>query len=278
MTKSYVSFNLIFLALFCSELVAFIFVLSKTAILALGLGALFLTVFSYFVLLFYFQTKKPDQLVHLKDRFITSCREILPDRLSLAEALSKLATYLTDFEKNFYATPSALITRFSSYCYAEDVFKMKILLMKAAIDEHMKQIQETPTDLAVHASLANAYAGLSKIYRSSQKNSFELKFRNAAQLAIEEFRILSHFAPNDPWAHEQLATGYRDLEMPEEELREVETLLKLKPQDKEILFRLGTLYFKQGQNAKGLQIYKELKGLNFKKAENLISSYGSFPL
>ena len=76
--------------------------------------------------------------------------------------------------------------------------------------------------------------------------------------------------------YEQLAIGYRDLDMPEEEMREVETLLKLRAQDKEILYRLGTLYFKQGMNAKGLQIYEELRRGNFKKAEDLMSAYGSF--
>ena len=62
----------------------------------------------------------------------------------------------------------------------------------------------------------------------------------------------------------------------EKEIKEVELLLKLRPQDKEILYRLGSLYFSQGLNAKGLQIYEELKRTNYKKAEDLISSYGSF--
>jgi hypothetical protein len=56
----------------------------------------------------------------------------------------------------------------------------------------------------------------------------------------------------------------------------METLLTLRPQDKEILYQLGILYFNQGMNAKGLQTYEELKKANFKKAEDLISSYGIF--
>jgi tetratricopeptide (TPR) repeat protein len=116
-------------------------------------------------------------------------------------------------------------------------------------------------------------------YNKFQKKThyFDQKFKEAARLAIEEFRILSHYAPNDPWVHEQLAVGFHDLGMPDEEVKEVETLLKLRPQDKEILFRLGMLYFKQNQNAKGLQVYEELKKANFKKAENLISAYGTVP-
>lgn len=288
-THSFVSFNLLFLALFTSELFLFFFFLpflTKSAIFAFALGGLFLTCFSYFVLLFYFQAKKPEQLIFLKDQFIQSCRQVLSippgeaqHHLSLAEALSKLSSYLHDFEWNFYNVPrflqpiSGLISRFSAYCYGEDVFKMKLLLLRAAVDEHLKQIRTTPTDLEVHASLANTYVALSKIY---QGPLFEEKYRLTARLAIEEFCILSQYAPNDPWVHEQLAAGYRDLGMPEEEMREVETLLKLRSQDKEILYLLGTLYFKQGMNAKGLQIYEELRKANFKKAEDLMGFYGTF--
>ncbi len=148
--------------------------------------------------------------------------------------------------------------------------------MAAAIEEHLKQIRVTPTDLEVHASLATTYVLQSKIYRikGTRKEDLEERFRTSSRLAIEEFQILNHYAPNDPWVHSQLAIGYRDLDMPIEELREVETLLKLCPHDKETLFRLGKLYFCQGMNAKGLQIYEELKQSNFKKAEELIASYG----
>lgn len=288
-THSFVTFNVLYLTLFVAELIlffSFLSFLSKSAILAFALGGIFLTCFSYFVLLFYFQAKKPEQLIHLRDQFLQSCRQLLPippgeaqHHLSLADALSKLSAYLHDFEWNFYSVPKLLspfsrwISSFSAYCYGEDVLKMKLLLLQAAIEEHLKQIRSTPTDLEVHASLANTYVALSKIYKGA---SLEEKFRNTARLAIEEFTILSQYAPNDPWVHEQLAVGYRDLGMPEEEMKEVETLLKLRSQDKEILYRLGNLYFKQGMNAKGLQIYEELKRGNFKKAEDLIASYGSF--
>jgi len=287
-THSFVSFNLLFLVLFSSELFLFFFFfpfLTRSAVFAFALGALFLTCFSYFVLFFYFQAKKPEQLIQLRDRFLQSCRQVFPvppgdvqHHLSLAEALSKLSAYLHEFEWNFYKVPKVLqvfskaISRFSAYCYGEDVFKWRLLLLQAAVDEHLEQIRATPTDLEVHASLANTYVALSKIY---QGPLFEERYRVSARLAVEEFCILSHYAPNDPWVHEQLALGYRDLGMPEEEMREVETLLKLRSQDKEILYRLGVLYFKQGMNAKGLQVYEELKRGNFKKAEDLIGFYGS---
>lgn len=305
-TSSFVLFNLCFFLLVGAEisLIAFFFsfLSSRSSIFAFALGTFLLTCFTYFVLLFYYQAKKPQQLHDLKDRFVASCRQLLPmpvgeaqHHLSLANSLSRLSSYLQDFEWSFYKIPSLLhplsrwIHRLSAYCYGEDVFRMKQLLLFAAIEEHLKQIRIAPTDLEVHASLANHYVALSRIYKELLKMPhdaprakrtrklhplLEEKFREAAHLAIEEFRILNDYAPNDPWVHEQLAVGYHDLEMPEEEIREVEMLLKLRPQDKEVLFRLGTLYFQQGQNAKGLQVYEELKQSHYKKAEDLLANYG----
>ncbi|EKE07969.1 MAG: hypothetical protein ACD_17C00419G0004 [uncultured bacterium] len=283
--KSFVNFHLLYLLLFTSEITlffCFLPFLTKSTFFAFSLGGLFLTCFSYFVLLFYYQAKKPEQLIQLRDSFLRSCRQALStshgageDHLSLADALAKLAAYLQDFELNVYQTPKflqSLSARLAVRFYGEDVYKMKLLLLQAAIDEHLKQIRMAPTDLEVHASLAGAYIALAKVYQEKEE---EGKFRMSSRLAIEEFRILSHYAPNDPWVHEQLAIGYRDLGMPEEEMKEVETLCKLRSQDKETLFRLGTLYFKQGMNAKGLQIYENLQKANFQKAETLISSYGS---
>lgn len=298
-TSSFVLFHLFFSLIFFSQIFSgiffFSFLSSRSAMLAFALGALLLTCFTYFVLLFYYQAKKPQQLTSLKDQFLASCEQHLPmpegvaqHHLSLADALFKLAAYLQDFESNFYKIPRLLyplskpIQRFSSYCYREDVFRMKQLLLLAAVEEHLKQIRVSPTDLEVHASLANHYIALSRLYKEALSahrklaSYFEEKFRSFANLAIEEFRILQHYAPNDPWVHEQLAVGYRDLEMPEEEIFEVEALSKLRPQDLEVLFRLGSLYFQQGQNAKGLSVYETLKQSHYKKAEDLVTNYGRY--
>ncbi len=105
--------------------------------------------------------------------------------------------------------------------------------------------------------------------------SFKQKFRLTAEKAIEEFKILSDYAPHDPWVHAQLAYSYRDLQMPKEEIKEYEAILQLCPDDKETLFKLGKLYFEQGQNAKGLKIYETLKFSHYKKAESLIHFYGA---
>lgn len=301
----FIHFNILFIALFITETSLFAIFLTKmnhSAFLALSLSALFVTSFSYLVLLFYFQARKPEQLIAIKEDFIHSCRRVLSTpagmaqhHLSIAEALSRLSRYLHDFEWEFYKVPApfqfcnSLIARFSAYFYWEDVFKIKQMLLSAAIDEHIKQIRITPTDLEVHASLGNTYVALAKLYREPVQTShhprfdrlrkhqsiFDEKSNTYSRLAMEEFKILSQYASDDPWVHEQMAMGYKDLGIPDEEIKEVEILLKLRPQDKEILYRLGSLYFSQGLNAKGLQAYEELKRTHFKKAEDLIASYGT---
>lgn len=304
-SRSVVLFHFLFLSVFLIEAAAFLCIfpiLSHTATLALSLIIVFLTGFSYFVLLFYFQARKPEQILLLKDDFLESCRRLISvppgmsqHHLSIAEALSRLSQYLVDFEWSFYKVPSifafssSFISRFSAYFHWEDVFELKQLLLTAAIEEHLKQIRITPTDLEVHASLAGTYVALSKLYRDplqaathprsnhfrKLQSQYEEKATAYSRLAMEEFKILSQYAANDPWVHEQMALGYKDLGIPEEEIREVEILLKLRPQDKDILYRLGSLYFSQGLNAKGLQVYDELKRTNYKKAEDLIVSYGA---
>jgi hypothetical protein len=100
------------------------------------------------------------------------------------------------------------------------------------------------------------------------------KFRETAGKAIEELKILSEFAPDDPWVHSQLAYSYHDLQMPVQEIREYETICRLAPQDKDALLKLGTLYFQLGENALGLKVFEELRRSHYKKAEQLIESYG----
>src|SRR5580704_11266334 len=72
-TRQYALFHITFFSLAVFELIAFVLFfsfLTKTAIFAFSLAGLFLTAFSYFVLLFYFQAKKPDQLIQVRKTFL----------------------------------------------------------------------------------------------------------------------------------------------------------------------------------------------------------------
>ncbi len=297
-TRYYALFHLLFLTLACVEIFAFLLFFSfftKSALLAFSLAGLFLTGFSYFVLRFYFQAKKPEQFLQLQNAYLSTCQEAIPFQrgqpeyhLSIAHALYRLVFHLQNEEPNYYRLPkqfdslAPVIEKFSTWNHWRDLHNMKELLLLGVVREHIQLIKSEPTDLEAHASLANAYLFLSKLYLPPKMQwvppayfSPEMReqFETTARRAIEEFKILDNYAPNDPWVHAQLASIYHDLEMPELETQEYETMLRITPQDKEVLFRLGVLYFQQGLNAKGLRIYEQLKKKSDPKAEELISHY-----
>jgi tetratricopeptide (TPR) repeat protein len=306
--RNYVLFNLSFLIITCGELVCFLSffaLLSRSSVLAFTLAFFFMTLFSYFVLKLYLQAKKPDQLMDLCEAYLDRCKAIIhyqegiPEHhVALGQAAQKFAVALHEKEYTYYHPPSFLnslgptLERFSCFCHWKDLHKMKEMLLTKAVEEHLKVVKCEPTHLEVHAALANAYVMLSSLYADPRKyhdydeeryipderfsEEMQARFRATAQRAIEEFKILNDYAPEDPWVHIQLAYSYHDLQMPLEEIREYELVLTLRPQDKDTLFKLGMLYFQQGMNAKGLRIYETLKRTNYSKAESLIKFYGSF--
>lgn len=273
---------------------------SWTPVLAVLLALIFLTIFTYLILTFYFQTKKNEQLRNLKERFLQACRQLLsiPEKtaehhLSIAQATYRLAQHLHEQEFRYFVLPPFLsffnqpLEKLSFWLFHEDVFFMKEQLFLSGIEEHLIQIRLTPTDLEVHASLANIYISLAKLYKEVQEETMyaqlnkkigkliEEKFKIASVRSIEELKILNEFAPNDPWVHAQLARCYRSLKRTSEEAKEYETILKISPNDFEVLFRLGVAYFELGENAKGLEIYEKLKSDAHKKAEQLLTYYGA---
>jgi tetratricopeptide (TPR) repeat protein len=306
--RIYVILNIAFLLIGCVEILLFLSFFaffSQSAILAFTLAFFFMTLFSYFVLKLYLQAKKPEQLVELCDEYLEKCKEIIqyqegiPEHhIALGNAAHKFAAALHEKEYTFYPPPQFLkslapvLEKFSCFCHWKDLHRMKELLLTTSVEEHLKVVKCEPTDLEVHASLANAYVTLSSLYVDPRKfhdfdeeryvpeerhsPEMEAKFRVTAERAIEEFKILNDYAPDDPWVHVQLAYSYHDLQMPQEEIREYEIVLALRPNDKETLFKLGMLYFQQGMNAKGLRIYEALKETHYKKAESLIKFYGSY--
>lgn len=301
------AFNISFIALCCIEIVlflAFFTFFAQSLMLALILAIVFFTFFAYFTLRLYFQTKKPEQLKEIKERYVIACKNLLnyqegnsEHHHALAAACCKLANRLHAREYSYYRPPSWLkplvpwMEKFSCWCHWQDLHLMKVILLQTSVAEHIKLIKCQPTSLEAHAALANAYVMLSGLYIDPRKmerydedrwipadkfdEACHIKFRAIAERAIEEFKILNEYAPNDPWVHSQLAYSYHDLQMPLEEIKEYETIQKLIPEDKDNLFKLGVLYFQQGLNAKGLRVYEELKKAQYKKAESLLKYYGS---
>lgn len=306
--KRYAFFNFSFVVLIGLELIYFFFHLAfllQTFVLAIHLSLIFATIFSYLTLRLYFQTHKKEKLEKLKNDFVLACCRNLvelegePEYYILtAQACCQLAAEMHGKEYGIYRVPfglkslESLLEKFSCWCHWREAHSMREMLLQACVEKYIYFVRMFPTDLEAHAGLANAYVMLSGLYVDPRTlegwdedlwippqkygEAFQHKFRSVAERAIEEFKILRDYAPNDPWVHVQLAYSYRDLQMPKEEIKAYETILQLCPDDKEALYKLGRLYFEQGQNAQGLQVYETLKHSNYKKAEDLIHFYGAY--
>lgn len=305
--QKHAAFNMFFISLCAVEIVlllTFFTFLAQSLMLALMLAVFFFSCFAYFTLRLYFQTKKPEQLKEIKERYVNACKRLInyqessPEHhIALASACCKLANRLHGREYTYYFAPNWLnsfspaLEKFSCWCHWQDLHLMKELLLEASVSEHLKLIKCQPINLEAHAALANAYVMLSGLYIDPRKlerydderwipaekynEECERKFRATAECAIEEFKILNEYAPDDPWVHSQLAYSYHDLQMPLEEIKEYETIYKIDPNDKDNLYKLGILYFQQGLNARGLRVYEELKKSQYQRIDSLIKHYGS---
>lgn len=300
-------FHLLFSLLFIIEISLFFGFFSfivQSSIVSICLSAIFFTLFSYLVLRFYIQSKKKEQYHDFVERFSRGAKSLVRYRkgipehhFALAGAYYKLSIVFQDMEythfrirSSWFDTLAQSLEKFSCSCFWQDYLSIREMLLKSSIEEYLNLVRCEPTNLTVHVSLASCYVSLSSLYMDPRKSEddeehrwkpsarysdeFEEKFRITAKKAIEEFKVLNDYAPNDPWVHNQLAYCYHDLKMPQEEIVELETIRKLRPDDKENLHKLGKLYFEQGMNSKGLKVYEELRNSRYQKADELICLYG----
>ncbi len=304
-TRQFALFNVAFLFIGILELFAFVLFfsfLTQSTMLAFSLAALFFTAFSYFVLLFYLQAKKPQQLMDLRSAFIQSCQTSFPIEkgtkefhTALSYALQQLLGALHGLEYRYYSLPaffqtlSPLMEKFSAWAHWKDLHQMKEILLLMIIKEQIDLVKLQPTDLQSHANLASAYASLAKLYLDPRKLHPEIEyawvsphyaskemghlFRTATLHAIEELKILHSYAPGDLRVHAELANLYHSIAMPQEEMRAYEAITTIAPDDQEALFRLGVLYFEHGRSADALRLYERLQQIGSPKAEELISYY-----
>ncbi len=307
---SYSCFHLGAFAFLALQLIAVLFSLatfSQNISAAFFIASLFLSSFSYMILLFYFQAKKPDQFLHLQKNYLEQIEKIIPFsngdseyHMAVSQAIYRLVERLENSEYTLFffsktkRSSSIFMQKLSAFLHWKDLLRIKELLLSSSIEELIQLVKSEPIDLEAHASLAEAHLNLGKTYLDPRKKHphidfpwipkdyanplMEKKFRFAAQRAIEEFKILDEYVPHDPWVHAQLANIYHDLEMIKQEIGEYEKILEIAPNDKQVLFRLGILYFQQGHNAKGLHIYRKLKDNQEDIAAELISYYGGAPL
>jgi len=287
-SKKYFFFHLAFALGVAAEVLLigiFFSSITDSFFMGIAISLLFFTILLYFILRLYYHEQKPEDLRQLCNEYLSTCKEYLPrqigpsdEHLALANSACLAANWLDGAEANFYRLPEKLrllepkLQQCSLRFHASDVQAMKELFLLASIEQHISLIRIEPTSIDAHAATANAYLMLAELYGTTTESN--KKARWAQGRALEELKILSEFAPDNPWVHEKLAKSYQALKMKKQEIQEYEILLRLQPENLDARFTLGVLYFQEGENAKGLKIYEELRKTS-DKAESLIQHYGS---
>lgn len=305
--RSFVLFHTFFILALSFELIIFGLLFSSllhSTKMAFWLAGMFLTAFTYLVLLFYLQGRRNEKLLFLRDEFIETACEAIPFdpgtleyHCCITEAIVHLISLLRiPSVQNRWILASEtlcyLVEKFRIWTRWRDLLKLKEMLLLSSIAEHIRLIKNDPADLEAHSSLASNYVALATLYQDPKKlalnedllwtppeyesEEMRTKFEVALERALEEYHIIDEYAPNDPWVHAQRASLYRELEAADEEQREYEMILEMDPENVEILLRLGKLYFRKGENAKGLKVYDTLQGLDGTKAGELIAEYDAY--
>lgn len=304
-TKFYALFHLFFGALLFIELLSFLFFFSffaRSTFLAISLAVFFLTGFVYFLSRYYFEAKKKVEFSQLKEEIKEECTHLSADQAPqeryrmTAHAMASFDSALQTLEKSYYGHGEQshpfdlLIQKFSIWCHWKDVLLMRELLIEEGIEQAVEWIKRDPIDIQPHVLLAQLWIASYQHYLPPSQilplampwtpsayfsQAMLEKMRAAAYTALEELKILDVLSPNDPWIFSLRAAVYRDLNDPQQEIEAYERLSALQSSDSSHLFRLGKLLFEQGHAAKGLQIYRQLKGLNPHKADELIQNYSA---
>jgi tetratricopeptide (TPR) repeat protein len=271
----------------------------KDFLVAVATAISIASAFLFYLLRLYIKEQVIRQSLSTKQSIEETAAPFSLDTEELADLFSRLAlsvrflpSYLITWPAPF-ASLANLANRMLTFLAWQPLHTLAEVLFLSALDAHISRIKSEPTNLHYHASLANCYVMLSTHYLEpikskpllpapsifiSQKTADTLnaKARASSTSAIEELSILSCFAPDQLWVHDQLAISYRELEMPEKEIEECENIIRLSPDDHQALLRVGILYFKQGKNAKGLEVYERLKQIQPLLADELIGHYGAY--
>jgi tetratricopeptide (TPR) repeat protein len=298
LTRRYALFHAFFLSTFVLELLTLLIFMpfqAKTMPFAALVALTCLTVFTYFVLRFYFQTRKPQQFIVLRNRFLLAVFGKGRSTWSVEELhpIYELLQKLQGQESQYYSLPSLfqmivpLVEKFSIWCHWEDVQWMKETLHLHALQKLFDWIKLHPTDVELHRTVAASYMTLYQIYqmpaaptafdsftqRQYASPEMQEKFEKAAHSALEELKVVLSYTSNDPWTLRHMAQVYHDLELKQDEKKTYEKLLSLSPQDGETHYQLGKLYFELGHMAEGLRLYQALREQKNPRAQELITHY-----
>lgn len=283
LTTRYKRTHFLFLgALFLESilLVFFFPFLFKSALFAITLAALLVTIFSYFTMRNYQQVEKKELYKELAQKYSRGLTSLYPNvseleaRKIAAEGCVELAesSLLIPHKKEgkFFQTFGPFLRKINPYQEENNFKDFKVVLFKQAAEEITALIRLSPCMIPPHASLVEIAQKLANNYADLGDTENRDKFLSTA---IEELKILSDLTPHEGAVYFELASCYGAMRMKDKEIKTLEKGREVDPENQDILFRLGQLYFSERESAKGFKIYEILKNRDTSKSDQLMSFY-----
>ena len=274
-TKKYLFFHAAFLLLAAIEVTLVLLFFSSLVdsfILGISIAVLFFTALLYFILRLYTNDQKPEEFQTLVASSLSGQR----GPLMIAHHAKEIAEKLEQAGAPAYTLFKGLQEKFPSIdrlflkLHQEDIFQIKELFYVAAHEALRSYITEEPLSQRGHLLLGKNFLDFAKLAEKKREND---SYRRAILGAIEEFTIVDAYHPGNVETHRELAICFRALKKTVQEIQEFEKIVELEPQDHAALSTLGTLYFRTGEKAKGLQVYEKLRNVLPEKAAELMQYY-----
>ena len=279
-----------------------LFVSDKGSLFApTSLAMLFLGVVSYTLIAFYQKNRKLDTIEQIVKEYHRTCVARLgrhiedhgKAKLAISACMRELSDALLTQELFYLKIPpftfsNQNILSFVLYFHYGDILYLQEKLLEFSLEEHSYLLADAACDGEFHSSLSKTYSALSAAYKKPKGKHLEKAFAISTffkrkeiateqekyyNLAVEELQIVKELSGKEAWVLQELATLYRQFDRAEEEMAEYEELIHKVENDKEILYRLGYLYFQHHKTAAGLKVYNTLRVLDALYAKNLLSHY-----
>jgi hypothetical protein len=276
---------------------------AKSLYTPIAFSLLFLTISSYALIAYYQKNRKLDSMEKIAKDFLHYCTlhlsKNIEDReklhLAIAESIRDFAQALHNqelFYLNIYPfkfSKNHIISYFLYFHY-NDILYLQEKLLDICLDLHSKVLEDCACSLQFHSSLSKTYTALSNCYKKPSGRHLEKAFKfsnftkfkelmerqiNYYTLAEEELFIVCELSQNETWTHLDLASFYAQFDQTEKEMKQYEILIDQISDDKEVMYKLGILYFKHLKTSKGLKIYSKLRKLDALYAKNLLSHYNA---
>ncbi|MDA8773760.1 hypothetical protein N9N03_01375 [Chlamydiia bacterium] len=286
----------IIISLSISLLISFV-VTANTIIPAYLMMSLLIMIFFFLLFRIWVITQYPKLITRLRDRLI-DMRAIINYQEGVVQHHYWIAQKMCRFVDDMYSKTSVNTrVKFFSFLPARNLYEQWLnerlnewseSIVLAAANEYIKLIYYEPLNKDVHWQLADTYLYLARMYQKrkdlvrtgiymmlfqDEPRVVDSKKIHYAEKALQEYEIIKRFGDPNKEIYIQSASVYRLLNDPKKECQELEKSISIDSDNLSQWFKLGVLYFQNGDVYRGLEVYKRLKSKRYENADKMMIFY-----